>query len=676
MAAGPKAVPLERVKALFFKSAQLLEQGDAAGAKKGLAKVVKQLPDSAMAWYNLGLSHQHLEEHHKAITAYKKTVRFQSDFIDGWVNLGLSHKSMGQTDEAERAGRSALAIDENHPRALNLIGTLEAEQGRYEEAKTCFERALASQPGYIDARFNLANLHLENGKRELALDVATPLIQQGSEKKEYRQLYAQTLIDLEDRQRAAPFVLELEKQYPDDVDIQKLGLSYRELIRDHFGAIEIAQKLLEEQPQDATVWDSLGGAYFQLDSIDKAKSCYQKAIELDSTRAQYENNLGLTFSSTGDKQNAEYHYRRAIEMSPEYSEVYRNIVAMKRFRSMDDPDVAAIKELWNKDDLDDSNRTKLAFALGKVYDDLGMYDEAFETYRLGNDLKFKDTKIELDKFFAHIDRIPIVFDRPPVNVVRQETRIKPIFILGMPRSGTTLVEQIISRHPDVYGCGELPCIERSITRMEKKADPQRIYPDDFWDICKDVFAAEVTEYVDWVERLHDIKTPFVTDKMPFNFVHIWLIKVMFPDAPIVHCRRHPLDVITSNYFQLYATDISFVYNLEKLANYYIRYYRLMEHWNHVFGSQITTIQYEALVQDPEGQTRSLIGAIGLPWDDACLDQKRSSTAVRTASIWQVRQGIYTRSRERWRSYEKYLQPAADILVREKILDESLAYVDG
>jgi len=622
------------------------------------------------------LSHQHLDEHHKAIIAYKKTVRFQSDFIDAWVNLGLSYKSMSQTEQAEQAGRSALAIDQNHPRALNLIGTLEAERDHYEQAKECFERALASQPDNIDARFNLANLHLAKGDNRLALEFATRLFEQQPEQKDYRRLHAQILVNLDERQRAAPYVRELEKQYPDDIDIQNLGLSYRELIRDHFGAIEIAEKLLEKRPQDASVWSSLGNAYFQLDSIDKSKSCYEKAIELDSTSAEYENNLGLTFASTGDKKNAEFHYRRAIDMNPGYTEVYRNIVAMKRFSSIDDPDVAEMKKLWNKNDLSDFIRTKLAFALGKVYDDLAMYDEAFETYRLGNDLKFKDSKTELDTYFAHIDRIPIIFDRPPVNLVRQETRIKPIFILGMPRSGTTLVEQIISRHPSVYGCGELPCIERSIARMEKKADPQRIYPDDFWGIPKDIFAAEVTEYVDWVERLHDIKTPFITDKMPFNLMHVWLIKAMFPDAPIVHCRRHPLDVITSNYFQLYATDISFVYNLEKLANYYIRYYRLMEHWIRVFGGEITTIQYETLVQDPETETRGLIDAIGLPWDDACLDQKRSDTAVRTASIWQVRQGIYTHSRERWRNYEKQLNPAIDILVREKILNESLAYVNG
>ena len=276
------------------------------------------------------------------------------------------------------------------------------------------------------------------------------------------------------------------------------------------------------------------------------------------------------------------------------------------------------------------------------------------------------------QYFAHMERFMTVFDRPPEATAMVETGIKPIFILGMPRSGTTLVEQIVSRHPLVFGCGELPCIERAIGRVEKRSQPQRAYPDDFWGVPESSFSTEAREYESWVRRLHSISTPYITDKMPFNFVHIWLIKAMFPEAPIVHCQRHPLDVITSNYFQLYGPDISFVYELEALTTYYVRYFRLMEHWARVFGPAITPIRYEDLIQDPGAQTRSLITAIALPWDDACLDPNRSDTAVRTASIWQVRQGIYSSSKERWRNYEKHLTPAIDMLVKENILNNDLS----
>jgi tetratricopeptide (TPR) repeat protein len=674
MSVKTRPAPQSQVESLFMQSSQLLQQGNAAAAKKGLMKVVKKLPKSAVAWYNLGLSHQYLNEHQKAVSAYRKTVDIKADFVDGWINLGLAYKELGSQEQAEKAVKVALSKDPNHPRALNLMGTLEAAYRRPIQAQEYFRRALEAVPDFDDARYNLANAYSETGDNALAMEMLKPLLERDPHGKRNRILQAQILLNMDRMEESSHVVLELEKQFQDDPDVWQLGITYREEIRDHFGVIELAQKLLKLRPNDANVWNSLGSAYFQLDGIAKAKSCYEKAIELDPTHAQYENNLGLTCSSTGDKVSAESHYRRALDLNPEFAEAYRNIVAMKRFSSLDDDDVVAMRKIWETPDLDEFNKTKLAFALGKVYDDLGLYDQAFDAYRIGNDLKYKDTKMDLDKYFSHMERFPAVFDNPPINVAHTETGIKPIFILGMPRSGTTLVEQIISRHPDVFGCGELPCIERSITRLEKKSDPQRVYPNDFWTITHEVFETEAGEYEAWVRKLHDIDTHYITDKMPFNFVHVWLIKAMFPHAPIIHCRRHPLDVITSNYFQLYGTDISFTYNLEALARYYVRYYRLMEHWNRIFDDVITTIQYEILVQDADVQTRRLIEAAGLPWDDACLDQKKSDTAVRTASIWQVRQGIYTSSRERWRHYEKQLKPAIDILMAENILGQSLQYL--
>ncbi len=676
MSVKTRSAPQSQIESLFMQSAQLLQQGDAVAAKKGLLKVVKKLPKSAAAWYNLGLSHQYLNEHQKAVSAYRKTVDLKSDFVDGWINLGLSYKELGNLEQAERAAQKALDKDVNHPRALNLMGTLEAEHRRPKQAQEYFRRALEAMPDFDDARYNLANAYSETGDDALAIEMLKPLLEHDPHSKRNRILQAQMLLNMEKMQESASIVLELEKQFQGDPDVWQLGITYREEIRDHFGVIELAQKLLRLRPNDANVWNSLGSAYFQLDGIAKAKSCYEKAIELDPTHAQYENNLGLTCSSTGDKLSAESHYRRALELNPEFAEAYRNIVAMKRFSSLDDDDVLAMRKIWEKPDLDEFNKTKLAFALGKVYDDLGMYEQAFDVYQIGNDLKYRDTKMDLDKYFSHMERFPDVFDNRPINVADIETGIKPIFILGMPRSGTTLVEQIISRHPKVFGCGELPCIERSITRLEKKSDPQRVYPNDFWTVQAEKFETEAEEYETWVRKLHDIDTRYITDKMPFNFVHVWLIKAMFPQAPIVHCRRHPLDVITSNYFQLYGTDISFTYNLEALTRYYVRYYRLMEHWNRIFDDEITTVQYEILVQDTEIQTRRLIGATGLPWDDACLDQQKSGTAVRTASIWQVRQGIYTSSKERWRNYEKQLKLAIDILVAENILEESPGYLNN
>ena len=666
-----KTPSAEKIKLLFVNSVEKLRQGDAAGASRGFEKLIKAIPDSAVAWYNLALSWQHLNRHTKAAQAYRRVVRLQPDHVDAMINLGLSQKELEQPDEAMQSANAALKIALRHPRALNLAGTLYAEKNEHEAATDAFQRALEAEPSNEDARHNLANSMMQRGDSETALNTIQSIFEKPNPAKRHRLLRGQILLDLKRYGEVFDAVDQLSAEFNKDEEVMLLRMTLYEMVKDYFGVIEVARELLKKTPVNARVWNSLGSAYFQLDSIDKATECYGKAIAIAPDHAEYQNNRGLAHSSRGEKTEAERCYRKAIELNPHYTEAYRNLVAMKKFSSLDDDDARDIMHLWENKNLDDFNRTKVAFTLGKVYDDVGEYERAFATYDIGNRLKFTESRLDFDRYFAHIDGVPEVFTAQPQHFSEALAEPCPIFIVGMPRSGTTLVEQIISRHPMVSGCGELPCIEKSIARLEKRAQPMRVYPRDFPAIDSEILSGETQHYLSWVQRLHELSTPFFTDKMPFNFVHLWLIKALFPDAAIVHCHRHPLDVITSNYFQLYASDISFVYDLEVLAGYYVRYYRLMSHWRQVFAGEVHTVQYEKLVGDKEEQTRQLIEAVKLPWDDACLDLKKSDTAVRTASIWQVRQGIYTTSRDRWRNYQQQLAPAAKILQAEGIVDDAL-----
>ncbi|MEM7193792.1 MAG: tetratricopeptide repeat protein [Pseudomonadota bacterium] len=664
----------EKIQSIFSDSVQKLQQGNAAGAQKGLEKVARAIPHSVAVWYNLALSQQHLGLHTKAIDSYRRVLKLDSSNPDPMVNLGLSYKELNQISEARKCAQKALALDPKHSRALNLVATIDAEENNAESALETLRRVVKDDPDNFDARHNLANLLTQTGDHEAALETAESLLQQPKPAKHHRELVCQIFLDLKRYGDASHVLKSLKDDFADDLQVQLLEITLGELIKDYFRVIDVAHKVLEKEPELARAWNSLGSAYFQLDSIAKAKDSYFKASALDPEHPEYLNNLGLSHSSTGDKDEAEKCYRKALSLNPTYAEAYRNLVAMKKFKSMDDADASAIEDFWQKNDQDDFTRTKLAFAIGKVYDDVGEYEQAFEAYDEGNRLKFAEAKLDFDQYFSHIDGVIDCFDDRPDEVSEAIPEHQPIFILGMPRSGTTLVEQIISRHPEVTGCGELPCIEKAISRLEKKAEPMRVYPQDFLQLDSEALTGETMHYLSWVDQLHDMQTPYFTDKMPFNFVHVWLIKALFPTAGIAHCHRHPLDVITSNYFQLYASDISFVYNLEILARYYLRYQRLMHHWHEVFPGEIHTIQYEALVSNKDEETRRLIDGVGLRWDDACLDLKKSDTAVRTASIWQVRQGIYTSSKERWRNYSRQLQPAIDILQEEGVLDADLNYI--
>ena len=666
----------QKAQKLFVDAAKKLQRGDAAGARRGLEKVSRMAPNSAAVWYNLALAGQHLGLHSKAIREYEKSLRITPDQIDALVNLGLSYKYLGDSDAAMAFAKKALSLTSSHPRALNLVGSLMAESGDLPGALNCFQRSLRSDPGNTDTTQNLTSLAqalLTDGGPERALEALNPLIGREDVTREQQELHAHILLELRQYAMAGPLIKELKISYPDEESVWFLEMLYCEWNKEPFKVIEIAGKILERSPGDARVWDTLGRIYYGLNNIPDARASHQKAVQLDPDNSTYRNHLGLTHAAVGEREQAEENYRAAIKLNGNEVEAYRNLVSMRKFTTPDDPDVKSLEALWEGNDLDDNARCRLAFALGKIFDDCGIHDQAFRYYAIGNRIKMEEitqSGFDIDRYLAHVDRIAETFQKPPrVTADVDRTKPRPVFVLGMSRSGTTLIEQVISRHSNVTGRGELPCIEMAIARLEKDYGERRVYPDDFLSLEKAVLDNEANAYLDWVTRLDDLDTDYFTDKMPFNFAHIWLIRSLFPDAAIIHCHRHPLDVILSNYFQWFGSDINYVYDLEILARFYVCYHRTMDCWQRIFSGKFHRVQYEDFIEDKEQQTRQLIEGAGLEWDEACLDFYRKDTAARTASIWQVRQGIYTSSRERWRNYEQYLAPAKKILQAEGIFTD-------
>ena len=674
----------QKAQKLFVEAATRLQNGDAAGARRGLEKVSRMVPNSAAVWYNLALAGQHLGLHSKAIREYEKSLRISPAQVDALVNLGVSYKHLGDSGAAMESAQKALSLEPSHPRALNLVSSLMAESGDLLGALDCFQKSYRSDPGNLDTRQNLTSLAqalLADGDPERALEALNPLIEREDITREEQELHAHIRLDLRQYALAGPLIQELRNDYPDEESVWFLEMLYCEWNKEPFRVIELAGNILERSPGDARVWDTLGRIYYDLNSIDDARASYQKAVELDPDNSTYRNHLGLTHAAVGEREQAEENYRAAIKLNGNDVEAYRNLVSMRKFTSPDDPDVKSLKALWETNDLDDNARCRLAFALGKIFDDCGIHDRAFRYYENGNRIKMEEitqSGFDIDRYLAHIDRIAETFQKPPrVTADVDSARPRPIFVLGMSRSGTTLIEQVISRHSNVTGMGELPCIEMVIARLEKDYGERRVYPDHFLHLEKSMLDNEAKAYLDWVARLNDLDTGHFTDKMPFNFAHIWLIRSLFPDAAIIHCHRHPLDVILSNYFQWFGSDINYVYDLEILARFYVCYHRTMDHWQRIFSGPFSgkfhRVQYEDFIEDREQQTRLLIEGAGLKWDETCLDFRSKETAVRTASIWQVRQGIYTSSRERWRNYVRYLSPAIEILRTEEILDSDLQY---
>ena len=662
-------MPPSNPQAAFLTAAKELQSGRFESARRGFTRLASKHPESAVIWYNLGLCEQNLDNPKAAVRAYRQSLRRRPDQPDALVNLGLALLAQGRPEEAIKQGAAALKHAPDHLRALNLLATAQAEQGNVKAAAEALQQAARLAPDDPDTRHNQASLALQCDDYETARERLEPLAGDRAPRK-HRLLWAQILIAQCDLAPARAALQTLLNEQPDDPEARRLELSLLEQASDYASILDLAPALLKTHPS-APVWNCLGNAWFQLDNNpDRAHDCYRKAIELAPDSAEYRNNLGLSHAVRGETEEALSRYREALAMKPDYAEAWRNVMAMRRITEPDDPDVQAVEALAARPDHDPQSRMKLDFVLGKIYDDLGDYARAFQYYEAGNRARFAEATLDFTRYLEHIDRIEAVFQRPPDNVSAAPAKRMPIFILGMPRSGTTLIEQIVCRHPQVSGCGELPCIEQAISHLEREAQPARVYPRDFPALTAAELGPETTRYLDWIRRLYpDDDTPFFTDKMPFNFVHIWLIRALFPQAPIIHCHRHPLDVIASNYFQLYAADISFVYDLSILARYYLRYHRLMRHWHAVFPGSIQRVDYELLVADEARQTRIMIEGAGLDWHADCLRPEAAHTLARTASIWQVRQGVYTSSRGRWRHYVEQLAPAIEILQEGGVLDD-------
>lgn len=656
---------MSQIEQQFKNAVMALQSGQPLQAKRILEKLSKKVKDSSAIWYNLGLANQFLEKHSSAIPCYEKVVALKPDFEDARINLAISLKELGQIEAAK--GQLAKISISHNARALNLQGTLTAQQGDIQGAQVLFEQAFELQKDNPEIRFNLANNLRQLEQYQKAYEYLQPLINEQASTSQLC-LHGELLLDLKRYAEASTIIKQLVERYPKERDVQKLHLQMYEIAKSAEDIIRVAKQLLSEDERDASVWNALAGGYFQVDNMQGALQAYERAIALMPDNAEYWSNVGLVHAALGDKAQAEKCYRHSLDLRPRHPEPYRSLVAMKRYSDVQDEDIQVMQSMWQDTQLEQGYRMKLAFALGKAYDDCGLYDEAFAVYDEGNRLKFAEINTDFEQFFTHIDTIAQVYDKAPTQVSDATYDIAPIFIVGMPRSGTTLSEQIIARHPDVTGCGELPCIEFSIGAIEQDQGAVFSYPKDFVTLGVDKLNEKSAAMIDYVTRHYSVNTPYFIDKMPTNFMHVGFIKSLFPKAKIVNCRRHPLDVILSNYFQIFGSDLNFVYNLETLAKYYICYHALSRHWQGLFADDFYQNDYEALVTNHEAEAKKLITALDLPWDAACIDSDKALKQVRTASIWQVREGIYTRSKQRWKNYESQLAPAIAILQASGILD--------
>ncbi len=493
---------------------------------------------------------------------------------------------------------------------------------------------------------------------------------------------------------------------------------------DFVDALRSMQKLLEMQPRSAQGYLNLGVALRMAGGVTEAIRSYENALILDPSLSKAMFELSSLYATVGDFDKAEDCLRRLRELGLDDHQA--NVAQARLFERQGelesaaaeieiayaesplDPSVAIVyaniqEQLGNTDTAIEAlekiveSRETLAeegiglmFSLGKLYDSREQYDKAFECFYTGNSNRKKGMVTEFVKEIHEdeVDRLieaysPARYPSMPRATVRTEL---PIFILGMPRSGTSLVEQIVAHHPDVHGGGELSDIRDLIRSTypetaENNAPGIRIIENEQvtdYHIPADMDSITVEQLNELGEKYLDTLRSLggdaerVTDKMPYNFYVVGFLNLLFPEAPIIHCCRHPIDTCLSCYFQNFFRGNYQSFDLEHLGAYYQGYERIMAHWQDVLQIPMLNVQYEELVHDPEPNVRRILDYCNLDWDDRCLQFHTSKRVIDTASYQQVRKPIYTKSVNRWKRYEKHIGPLIESLGLERAEPYELA----
>lgn len=420
-------------------------------------------------------------------------------------------------------------------------------------------------------------------------------------------------------------------------------------------ALAISPRFLEAQM-------NLAESLQQAGKFEQAITYYQRIISEHGQLVAAKYLMANLLKSQGNFSEAGDLYQQIMAQQPDYTQAHFSYSQIHRYHDLGDPHIGLMLDLYEKSGLTNENRIQLAFALAKAFENIGDYPRAFKFLKTGNDLRYREFDYQVDSDRELIQSIIQNFTAEAMSRVRitPETSNKPIFIVGMPRSGTTLVEKIIASHADVYGAGELDYIFTLGTRLFLKESlhyqfgPLDTYPKQAFELFGKTYLEKI--------GLLDQQCSRLTDKMPFNMMMIGLIKIALPNAKIIHCVRDARDTCLSLYKQNFTTgNYRFAYDLRTVAQFHKQYQLLMQHWHEVMPGEIYDVGYEALTHDPDTEIRKLLAACDLDWQDDCLNFDRSGGVVRTASAYQARQPMYTSSVMLWEKYAEFIQPMLDEL---------------
>lgn len=417
------------------------------------------------------------------------------------------------------------------------------------------------------------------------------------------------------------------------------------------------QRAVQLDPASVVSHMNLATAYDEFGHTELALRHYKRAVELDPNNAIVQCKLGDALSGTKDMQAAKQCYQKAIQIQPKYTVPYRQLSRIVRCSTADDENIVAVERLLKDASIADVDKVNLHFALGKMYEDCQLYEQSFRHLVKGNHIQDARHKFDSAKFAALVSKTKSYFSSSFVKSLpgSGSQSAKPVFIVGMPRSGSTLTEQIIACHPQGFAGGEMYWFDRIESRVQGVIRSQVPYPECLRDADQKVLRELANEYLAYIESISGSASyERVTDKMLGNFLHLGLIFLLFPNTKVIHCKRDPMDTCFSIFSTMFPGNLDFGYSLKSIAFVYKQYHDLMKYWIELFPDNILTVSYEELVGSQESVARKLVKFIGLDWSDKCLNLSENRSRVRTISAYQVRRGLYSSSVGRWKRFQAQL----------------------
>ena len=650
---------LDKQREIFEQARSLIRDGKAAAAREVAEGGLRDHPDdgnllcvaarASIAAADLDVAARHA----------RRAVDLYPDFLAARETLGDVLLAEGHASEALDAYEQVLRLDANYPAIQERIARARALLEAHDVTGIVGGRLKRRQMAFAE-QIREAAQHERAGKRDQAEAIYRNILKADPEHVEASRLLAGVAAAHEQYREAIVFLRRAVELAPDYARAWVDLANVQRQLEDYEAALETAHKVIELTPDKAEAHMLLAGILGAAGRYDEAIEVYERVLELAPDKAGALCGMAHHLKTIGRREDAVAAYRGSIAISATHAEAYWSLANLKTFR-FEDHEVEAMQALLEAHDLDDEGRAQVHNALGLEFEGRGDHDRAFDHFEQCNLIRRRTESYDPVDTETTNDRIIEMFDEAFLQQpAGSDAHPVPIFVVGLPRSGSTLIEQILASHSRVEGTHELADLSKVLRSIRQGVKRNARFPDFLSGIHSSGWGRIGRKYLESTAK-HRQGAAYFIDKNPNNFIFAGLIRLAMPNAKIINARRHPLDSCLGSFKQLFASGQPFSYDMTELAEYYLQYQRIMDHWHRVMPGFVLDVDYEDVVADLDNAVRRLLDFCGLPFEESCLRFHETERAVKTASSEQVRRPIYSTSVDLWRNYEPRLDTLVHIM---------------